>query len=89
MAGAEEVKFMSKEKRAKCWLARDQYFACLDANEGSAEACTALQEGFSSSCAQTWVKHFLKMRRQEQFKHNLKGAVDPVDELWAYVYKFE
>jgi len=81
MAGAEDVKFMSKEKRATCWLARDQYFACIDANGESAAECTALKAGFVGSCAQTWVKHFLKMRRQEQFKNNLKGAVDPVDEL--------
>jgi cytochrome c oxidase assembly factor 6 len=54
----------SRAERAKCWEARDAYFACLDANnivdalkddKKAARACASESAGFERDCAAQWV----------------------------------
>jgi cytochrome c oxidase assembly factor 6 len=54
----------SRAERAKCWEARDAYFACLDANgivdalkddKKAARACAPESAGFERDCAAQWV----------------------------------
>jgi cytochrome c oxidase assembly factor 6 len=58
----------SRAERKQCWLARDAYFACLDANnivdalkddKAAAKACGAESAGFEKDCATQWVGFFL------------------------------
>jgi cytochrome c oxidase assembly factor 6 len=57
----------SRAERKQCWLARDAYFACLDANnivdalkddKAAAKACGAESAGFEKDCATQWVGFF-------------------------------
>jgi cytochrome c oxidase assembly factor 6 len=58
----------SRSERAKCWAARDAYFACLDANsiidsvaeDGKArKACGPQSAAFEQDCAAQWVGNLL------------------------------
>lgn len=55
---------LRREERARCWEARDAYFACLDKNdildaikEGDAATgrCGKQSEQFGRDCASSWV----------------------------------
>ncbi len=57
-----------RSERAKCWEARDAYFACLDKNnivdsitekDKAAKACGAEGRGFEGNCASSWVSLYL------------------------------
>lgn len=54
-----------RSERAKCWEARDGYFACLDKNnivdsitekDKAAKACSTEAKGFETNCAASWVR---------------------------------
>ncbi len=54
----------SREERQKCWVARDTYFACLDANgiidplkdsKAASKACRGQETEFEHDCAAQWV----------------------------------
>jgi cytochrome c oxidase assembly factor 6 len=54
----------SREERQKCWVARDAYFGCLDANnivdalkdsKAAARACGSQSADFERDCAAQWV----------------------------------
>jgi cytochrome c oxidase assembly factor 6 len=55
----------SRAERARCWEARDTYFACLDANaivdavkddKKAAAACGPESGRFEKDCAAQWVR---------------------------------
>ncbi|KAI0064943.1 hypothetical protein BV25DRAFT_1822719 [Artomyces pyxidatus] len=57
----------SRQDRAKCWEARDAYFACLDASqvvvagtEGS--KCAVENRAYQQNCAKSWIDYFNKRR---------------------------
>lgn len=65
---AEEVRSGAvaplRTERQKCYVARDAYFACLDANnivdalkdeKAAARACGAQSKDFERDCASQWV----------------------------------
>ncbi|KAH6623634.1 cytochrome oxidase c subunit VIb-domain-containing protein [Chaetomium tenue] len=72
----------SRAERARCWEARDAYFACLDASgivdavkddKKAAAACGAESGRFEKDCAAQWVTYFKKWRVQDiQKKARLK-----------------
>ncbi|KAF4526205.1 hypothetical protein B566_EDAN001889 [Ephemera danica] len=76
------MSFPDKETRAKCWEARDKYWACLNEVEKSGkklEECQALQKVYQSNCPGQWVKHFDRKRQYEKFKERLeKEGNDPL-----------
>ncbi|KAL2127308.1 hypothetical protein VTI74DRAFT_10938 [Chaetomium olivicolor] len=64
----------TRAERAKCWEARDGYFACLDANgivdalkedKKAAKVCGKEGEVFERDCAAQWVTYFKKWRVQD------------------------
>ncbi|AEO67955.1 uncharacterized protein THITE_2117150 [Thermothielavioides terrestris NRRL 8126] len=74
----------TRAERARCWAARDAFYACLDAHgivdtlnsEGraaAARACPAEGAAFERDCAAQWVTYFKKWRVQDiQKKARLK-----------------
>ncbi|KAJ9130277.1 hypothetical protein NKR19_g9957 [Coniochaeta hoffmannii] len=75
---AEEVRSGAvaplKSERQRCYLARDAYFACLDANnivdalkddKAAAKACGPQSRDFERDCASQWVTYFKKWRVQD------------------------
>jgi len=69
----------SREERRKCWAARDEYYACLDANaiddplkeeKVAAKACRRQGADFERDCAAQWVVYFKKWRVQDIKKRN-------------------
>ncbi|KAK0667463.1 cytochrome oxidase c subunit VIb-domain-containing protein, partial [Cercophora samala] len=64
----------SRAERARCWEARDGYFACLDRNnivdalkeeKAAGKACGAESKVFEKDCAAQWVTYFKKWRVQD------------------------
>ncbi|KAH6668160.1 cytochrome oxidase c subunit VIb-domain-containing protein [Plectosphaerella plurivora] len=60
-----------RSERARCWEARDAYFACLDRanvidpvkeDKAARAACSAENTGFENNCATSWVKYFKQWR---------------------------
>lgn len=56
----------SRSERQKCYVARDAYFACLDANgiidavkdeKQAAKVCGAQSAEFEKDCAAQWVSY--------------------------------
>lgn len=82
------MSFPDKDKRQKCWNARDGYWQCLDKNapaysttsgEDQPNACAKLRKLFEQECPAQWVKHFDRKRTYEQFKEKMNQGYDPVD----------
>ena len=46
----------SKAERQKCWTARDDYWKCMDNNNGNADACKTLRKSLELYCSKQWVK---------------------------------
>ncbi|ROT38368.1 hypothetical protein SODALDRAFT_295028 [Sodiomyces alkalinus F11] len=72
---AEEVRAGAvapdRRERAKCWEARDAYFACLDRvgvidalkdDKQARKGCPAENAAFERDCAAAWVKYFKQWR---------------------------
>ena len=49
------MSFPNKAARQACWDARDQFWACLDANAESAAQCSHLRELYEKGCPSQWV----------------------------------
>jgi cytochrome c oxidase assembly factor 6 len=76
----EKSNFPTKAERAKCWAARDEYWACLD-KEGVDGPCEQLRSLFQESCPTQWVKHFDRRYKYLKFKEKMvTEGFDPVDE---------
>ncbi|KAL4748083.1 hypothetical protein BDW72DRAFT_181274 [Aspergillus terricola var. indicus] len=63
-----------RTSRQRCWIGRDQFFACLDDNDiidsikGDKEArkkCAKEIAEFEAACSSTWVKYFKEKRVME------------------------
>ncbi|KAI9750029.1 MAG: hypothetical protein M4579_006635 [Chaenotheca gracillima] len=63
-----------RSQRARCWAARDAFFACLDANgivdslkhKDQADAkCHSEDVVLQKDCASSWVEYFKKRRVME------------------------
>jgi len=69
----------TKEERAACWLARDDFWKCLDKSEEDATKCKQQRQQFESSCTNTWLKYFDKRRDYLKYKEKLeKEGYDPI-----------
>ncbi|OIW26568.1 oxidoreductase-like protein [Coniochaeta ligniaria NRRL 30616] len=81
---AEEVRSGAvaplRTERQKCYVARDAYFACLDANnivdalkdeKAAGKACGAQSKDFERDCATQWVTYFKKWRVQDLKKKQM------------------
>ncbi|KAB5518724.1 cytochrome oxidase c subunit VIb-domain-containing protein [Coniochaeta sp. 2T2.1] len=86
---AEEVRSGAvaplRTERAKCYLARDAYFACLDANgivdalkdeKDAAKKCGAQGKDFERDCAEQWVTYFKKWRVQDIKKKQMLAELE-------------
>lgn len=49
------MSFPDKEKRKKCWSARDLYWDCLDQNNDNESKCLQQKKCFESDCPNLWV----------------------------------
>lgn len=52
------MSFPDKERRKKCWGAKDEYWKCLDdaeSKEAGNKVCKNLREMFIKECPQQWV----------------------------------
>ncbi|KAF0312924.1 Cytochrome c oxidase assembly factor 6 [Amphibalanus amphitrite] len=69
----EGMSFPNKAARQACWDARDQFWACLDANAENAAPCSHLRELYEKGCPSQWVKHFNRKRSYEKFKDKIQN----------------
>ncbi|CAG0916693.1 unnamed protein product [Notodromas monacha] len=77
---AEKPNFPTKSERQRCWAARDDYWACLDKEKMSEDACSKFREAFCSSCPLQWVKHFDRRYKYLKFKEKMETeGFDPVE----------
>ena len=78
----------NRSERAQCWLARDAYFACLDAHSiddplkqpdlADRQLCKPQSQQLDKDCAAAWVKYFKQFRVADlQKKHgkNCKASL--------------
>jgi len=81
----------SRNARDRCWLARDAFFACLEANgvvdavrgEGKEIArrkCAAEDRELARECASSWVTYF-KQRRV--FEHEKQRRLEKLEQEGA------
>ncbi|PUU77185.1 cytochrome oxidase c subunit VIb-domain-containing protein [Tuber borchii] len=79
----------TREQRALCWTARDQFFACLDKNnildplknsKESKSFCSSEDASFQKECRGSWVEHFKKRRVME---HNREAMLKRLQEEGA------
>ncbi|KAJ7428419.1 Cytochrome c oxidase assembly factor 6 like protein [Willisornis vidua] len=45
----------TRQERAACWGARDEFWQCLDSHADDAAKCEKLRRAFESRCPQQWV----------------------------------
>lgn len=62
------MSFKSKQSRMQCWIARDQYWDCLNTDFSkqlpeSQEPCEFLKSILESNCPSQWIKHFERKRQ--------------------------
>lgn len=75
------MSFPTKEERAKCWGARDQYWECLDKSSNKQDSCTEYRKLFEKSCLTQWVQHFDRKRNYLRFKEKIeKEGYEPLDD---------
>lgn len=83
------MSFPSKDERAKCWIARDEFWSCLDTHapnhqstsgESVPKRCADLRKFYEKSCPSQWVKHFDRKRTYEQFKEQINKGYDPLEQ---------
>uniref|UniRef100_A0A182PFZ6 Cytochrome c oxidase assembly factor 6 n=1 Tax=Anopheles epiroticus TaxID=199890 RepID=A0A182PFZ6_9DIPT len=77
------MSFPDKDARAKCWTARDEYWACLDkhapeyqctSQEPEPKECIQLRKLYQQGCPAQWVKHFDRKRTIAFFYRNYVPA---------------
>ncbi|XP_022901509.1 cytochrome c oxidase assembly factor 6 homolog [Onthophagus taurus] len=78
------MSFPSREERAKCWGARDQYWECLDKNQIGDSAkdgpCAQFRKMYEQSCSGQWVKHFDRKRNYLKYKEKIeKDGYEPLE----------
>ncbi|XP_050071677.1 cytochrome c oxidase assembly factor 6 homolog [Anopheles maculipalpis] len=83
------MSFPDKDVRAKCWTARDEYWACLDkhapdyqctSQQPEPKECLQLRKLYQQSCPAQWVKHFDRKRTYDQFKQKMAKGYEPLNE---------
>lgn len=58
------MSFKFKQNRANCWMARDQYWDCLNADTSPTnDPCKALKSLLEANCPNQWIKHFERKRQ--------------------------
>lgn len=48
----------NKQQRKICYVARDEYFKCLDKNDEDIYKCTDSLAKFEEKCPKQWVSYF-------------------------------
>eukprot|EP00047_Mylnosiga_fluctuans_P012857 m.28132 g.28132 ORF g.28132 m.28132 type:complete len:78 (-) comp4501_c1_seq1:133-366(-) len=71
MADSKFPSVPSKDERAACWDARDDYHNCLVLRKESEESCKAARAAFEKACPASWVKHFDKKRAYDRMKQKI------------------
>lgn len=60
------MSYPTKAEREKCWAARDEFFACLDKNNGETDnvpnVCEQFKKVFEQVCPQQWVWKFVVIK---------------------------
>lgn len=72
---------IDKKYREQCWLARDDYWKCLETNKEEKEQCMKWRQLFESQCPPTWVTHFDQKREYDIFKRQLAAGQVETDKL--------
>jgi cytochrome c oxidase assembly factor 6 len=72
---------IDKDYREKCWLARDDYWKCLDMSKEEKEKCLKYRQLFESSCPKSWVTHFDQKHEYDIFKRQLALGQVETDKL--------
>ncbi|KAF6209975.1 hypothetical protein GE061_015730 [Apolygus lucorum] len=79
------MSFPDKSSREKCWMQRDQFWDCLNANESTPKEknpCSELRALYVSACPAQWVKHFDRRREYLKFKAKIENdGFEPIAEL--------
>ncbi|XP_028660994.1 cytochrome c oxidase assembly factor 6 homolog [Erpetoichthys calabaricus] len=71
----------SAGQRRACWGARDEFWHCLDENQGNAGSCQQLRKQFESNCPAQWVKYFDRRRDYIKYKEKMEAeGFEPLKE---------
>ena len=62
----------NSSQRKKCWLVRDEYFQCLEANNEDKQKCASLMPNFEEHCPKRWVKYFIGLRGKEKLRAKIE-----------------
>jgi cytochrome c oxidase assembly factor 6 len=46
---------LTKEGRQACWDAKDNFWKCMDVNNGEESKCQPQREIFEKDCSKAWV----------------------------------
>jgi cytochrome c oxidase assembly factor 6 len=57
-----------QSNRKECHEARDVYFQCTTSNNGQENKCQSELAAFKEKCPKSWVDHFVRKHKFEQFK---------------------
>jgi len=67
------MSFPTKSEREKCWASKDDFWKCLDENDGKSDVCVKFRALYESSCPPQWVKHFDRKREYLKFKDRIQN----------------
>jgi len=77
-----------KSSREECYRARDLYFQCLAAKGET--ACCAEYQQFDQRCPESWVQHFIRKQRVEQYKEKVtQEGRDKIEEQGYNASEYE
>lgn len=57
-----------QSNRKECHKTRDLYFQCMMDNNGEESKCRFELKAFKDKCPESWVAHFIRKHKFEQFK---------------------
>ncbi|KHJ42607.1 Vps53-like protein [Trichuris suis] len=89
MSAQGDVPLLSERK--KCWSSRDNYWSCLDENNGDESKCKQQRAEFVSSCRRTWVNRSIALKSTRKntdcsrvHRHLLKHTLNSLPVLFNF-----
>jgi len=78
----QQQTFPNKEQRTRCYVARDEYYTCMDQHQGKDEEtvnklCSKQKTHFETECPTQWVSHFVRKYKFLKFKEKMESGYDP------------
>ncbi|ESP02868.1 hypothetical protein LOTGIDRAFT_185601 [Lottia gigantea] len=70
--------YPNKEEREICYKARDDFWKCVEDNDGDKSKCKKLRSIYESKCSKSWVKHFDKRVEFLNYKKQMAAGYDPI-----------